>query len=184
MVSTILFLAVALVFLIIVCGPKAAVDATKAGITCRVYRNTGTYGSPTWAAVNCIRDATPNFPWLMADSSDRQSRAALEDKTQMKISVQVVAKATNADAGYQSLWDASQSAGTNGKLDLLILDDPLTVEGAMGVRAHFNVIFDSQTQGAGDNVYTTFTLTPGFSPDGVPSKIEVGASSTLTATAF
>lgn len=179
MTSFTMFFILALVILI-VC--RAAAPGVKAGIAARVYRNTGTYGSPTWAAVNCVRDAQPSSPWDMGDASSRATRAKLYGKTQIDLQVQLVCRADDADVGYGILVDLAVSP--TGVLDMLILDGPLTAEGARGYRAHWLASLSGQPQGAGDLVFTTFDLKPGFSSDGVPSAIAVGASSAITAVAF
>lgn len=160
----------------------AAASAVKPGIDGAVYRNSGTYGSPTWAEITLIRDVSPSFPWDMADASSRTHKAKLYAKTMIDIGAQLVVRADDADAGYQALFDAAMSSTT--LMDMLVLDGPITTEGSMGVRCHFNVNESGQSQGAGDVIYTTFDLKPGYHTDGDPKKIEVGATSTLTATAF
>ena len=160
----------------------AAAAGAKVGIDGAVYRNTGTYASPTWVEIDLVRDAEPTFPWDMGDASARTTRAKLYAKTQADLGVKLTVRADDANAGYGALWDAAMS-GT-ALLDMLVLNGPLTKEGAKGVRANWNVSEDSESQGAGDVVYSAFTLKPGYSTDGVPSAITVGASSAITATAF
>lgn len=160
----------------------AATSAPKTGINSGGYRNTGTYGSPTWSEMTLIRDVSPAMPWDMGDASSRATRAKLYTKTQCDIGYQVVMRADDADAAYQAMYDASVSP--TAVVDLMLLDGDITTEGAMGVRAEFNVIFVSQTQGAGDVVYTTFELKPAPSNNGVPKSVKMGAASAPTFTAF
>jgi hypothetical protein len=161
----------------------AAASGVKAGIAAKAYRNTGTYGSPTWAAANIVRDAQPAFPWDLVDASSRATRAKLYGKAQVDLAVQLVCRADDADAAYQAFVDAAFSPTT--LIDMLILDGALTLEGARGVRAHFLFSISGQPQGAGDLVYTTFDLKPGVDPAGnVPASITVGASSAITAVSF
>lgn len=160
----------------------AAVAGVKVGIEGAVYRNTGTYGSPTWTEVTLVRDVDPKFPWDMGDASSRETRAKLYAKTMIDIAVSLTVRADDANTGYQALFDAAMSPTT--VLDMLVLDGPLTAEGSMGVRSHFNASETGQSQGASDVIYTTFELKPGWSSEGYPSKIEVGSASALTATAF
>lgn len=162
----------------------AASSAVKPGINAAVYRNSGSYASPTWTEVTLIRDVTINGPWNLADASIRATKAVLQAKTQIALTGQIVIRADDADAGYQALWDASCLSTSSGLLDLLILDGDIATEGAMGFRAHWNINFSSQDQGAGNVVYTTFDIAPGWSSDGYPSKCEMGAASSPTFTAF
>lgn len=160
----------------------AAVAGVKAGIAARAYRNTGSYASPTWTAADLVRDATPAFPWDMVDASARSTRAKLYGKTQIDLSVQIVVRADDADTAYQAFVDAAFSPTT--LIDMMILDGPVTAEGARGVRAHFNFSLSGQPQGAGDLIYATFELKPGYSTDGVPKSVVMGASSSTTFTSF
>lgn len=160
----------------------AAASAIKVGIGAGCYRNTGTYGSPTWTEGTLVRDATPNAPWNMGDASSRATRAVLEAKTQIPLKIQIVVRADDADAFYLALWAAAMSPTT--LLDMMILDGDIATEGVMGFRAHWNVNFSTQSQGAGDVEYTTFDLSPGYHTDGVPKSVVMGASSAPTFTSF
>ena len=160
----------------------AATSAVKPGIAGGVYRNTGSYGSPTWTEVTLVRDVSPTFPWDMADASVRATRAKLYAKTQVDLGFSIVIRADDADTGYVALFDAAMSPTT--LIDMMILDGDIATEGAMGIRMHANVSMGSQTQGAGDIVYTTFDLKPGYSSDGVPKSVKMGASSAPSFTSF
>ena len=117
----------------------------------------------------------------MGDASSRQTKAKLYKKTQIDVGAQVVARADDADAGYQFLYD---NHWLDVPQDVLVLDGPLTEEGAAGVRFHANVSFAGVSQGAGDVQYGTFDLKPAYSALGVPKVVDVGASSSLTFTAI
>lgn len=160
----------------------AAASAVKPAIEGVVLRNTGTYGSPTWTEIELVRDVNPAMPWDMGDASSRATRAKLYNKTQIDIPYSIVVRADDADTGYVALFDASVSPTT--VIDMMILDGPISTEGAMGIRCHFLVNFASQTGGAADNCYTTFDLKPGYSSAGVPKSVKMGASSVPSFTAF
>lgn len=151
------------------------------GINAKVYRNTGTYGSPTWTAISLVRDVQDASTFQEADASSRATKAVLTKKTMTQIQHDLVVRADASDAGYQALWDASQDGTV---IDVLILDNAITVEGSLGYRYHAEVFKTGQNQDASGVIYTNFTLKPGYSSDGVPSKIEMAASSVLTPTAF
>jgi hypothetical protein len=159
----------------------AAASAVKTGIDGVVLRNSGTYGSPTLVEIDRVRDVIPAFPWDMVDASSRASPVKLYEKTQTDWSVQLVVRADDADTGAQALYDAAMSKT---KLDLVVLDGPVTEEGAAGVRAHWHVSLSGTSQGAGDVQYWTFDLKPSFHTDGVPKIADVGAASAVTYTAL
>lgn len=153
----------------------AASSAVKRGIDAGAYRNTGTYGSPTWTEMTLVRDVQQAMPWDMGDASSRASRAKLYEKTQIDLAPQITMRADDADAAYVAMYAAAFSPTT--KLDLMILDGDIATEGAMGLRAQWNINFTSQGQAAGDIVYTNFDCKPAWTSDGVPKIVIMGASS-------
>lgn len=160
----------------------SAASAVKLGINADVLRNSATYGTPTWAELTLVRGVTPAFPWDMVDAAIRGTPVKLYAKSQLDIQLQLDVRADDADAGYQALWDAAMDQDS--VVDLLVLDGPITTEGSMGVRGEFVVNFAGQSQGPGDVVYTQFDLKPAWSSNGYPKKVEMGASSAPTFTAF
>lgn len=160
----------------------AATSAVKPGVNARVYRNTGTYGSPTWTAVNLTKDGNVSAPWDMVEAGARETKAKLYGKTRIDIQIGLTVRADDLDAGYNALADAAMSQTT--VMDMLILDGPITVEGARGFRAHFLVNESSQPQEIDGIIYDSFDLKPAWSSEGYPSKVVMGASSSPTFTAF
>lgn len=160
----------------------AATSAVKTGIAARAYRNTGTYGSPTWTALNLIKDARSPKPWDMVEAGSRETRAKLVAKTRIDLSPQLVVRADDADAGYAALVAAAISPTT--LVDMMILDGPVTTEGVRGVRAEWHVSQTEQPQEADGVIYDTFDLKPGWSSNGYPSSVAVGTASACTFTAF
>lgn len=160
----------------------AAAAGVKVGIKGALMRNTGTYGSPTWAAVALVRDVTPVRAWDTADASARESRAKLYAKTMIEVGATAVVRADDVNTGYQALYDASNSPSS--VVDLLIIDGPLTTEGSAGVRAEFLVSETGAPQEAGGVIYATFDLKPAWTSNGYPSSVDVGSTSALTLTAF
>jgi len=164
--------------------PMAAVAGAKPAIAGVVYRNTGTYGSPTWTAQPLVKDVTPSTGWDMSDASVRGTRAKLYLKTQIDLGFQIMMRADDADADYAAWVDAAVSPAT--KLDLLILDGPITAEGARGTRGEFVVSIPSQAQAIGDVVYTTFEVkpAPGTVISDYPKAVKMGPASAPTFTAY
>lgn len=160
----------------------AEASAVQPGILGKVYRNAGTYGSPTWTAIPLVRNVSNGVKWNRADASIRATRAVLQEKTQAALSGSIECRADPADAGYQALFSAAVGDST-AALDLLILDGPLTQEGAKGVRAHMNLDWE-QEQNIDGVIYGRFAFDPAWHSAGYPSYVEMGASSTPTITAF
>jgi hypothetical protein len=160
----------------------AAVSAIKPAIKAVIYRNTASstpYASPTWTALTLVRDVNAARPWDFGDASIRATRVKLYHPTQMDFAFSMTMRCDDLDTGYLAIDAAAVSGAV---LDLLILDGALTVEGSRGVRAHFHVSDTGQDQAIGNILYKTYELKAGFSSDGVPKAISVGASSAITAT--
>lgn len=165
----------------------AAARGPKTGLNSKVYYNTASsskYATPTWTVIDHVRDATPNQAWDYADASIRGTRVKLYHPTAKEMTCQVTVRCDDVDAGYLALKAASEE-GT--ALDMLVLDGPISTEGSRGFRAFLQVSESGQPQGAGDILYSTFDLKPGFGviDDGTPAypKIAVaGASSAVTYT--
>lgn len=160
-----------------------AASANKPGVGGRAYRNTGTYGSPTWGPEGMVKDATPSMPWDMAEGGSRATRAKTYMKTRADLSISVVMKADDADSGYLA-WRAAAVSPT-AVLDLLILDGLISVEGVHGFRGEFLVNLTGQPQEIDGSIYDTFELKPSWTTNAPgPSTVIMGASSTPTFTAL
>lgn len=157
----------------------AATSKTKPSILGVVYRNTGTYGSPTWTSVSLVKDAIPNTPWDMAEASIRASRVKLYAATQQDFDLTMNVLDNDLDTGVQAFKAAANAATP---LDLLVMDGPITDEGARGVRAHF-LLSQNMDQSIGNVNYCNFTCKPTFHADGYPKYVVAGAASALTYTA-
>ena len=160
----------------------AAAYGIKIGPKCVAYRNTGTYGTPTWTAITFVRDAQVAIPWDLVEASIRDTRVKLYHPTQIDFAVSLTVRCDDADAGYQALLGAAQEGTT---IDMMILDGLVSVEGSAGVRSHFHVSMTGQPQGTGDVLYATFDLKPGFGLDGSsaaakPKYAVAGAASAMT----
>jgi hypothetical protein len=158
----------------------AAVSAVKPAIKAIIYRNTASYGSPTWTALTLVRDVNAARPWDFGDASIRASRVKLYHPTQMDFAFSMTMRCDDADTGYLAI-DAAAVSGA--QIEFLILDGPLTTEGTRGVRASFHISDTGQDQAIGNILYKNYELKAGFSTDAYPKAISVGASSALTETA-
>lgn len=160
----------------------SAASAIQPAIAAGVYRNTGSYGSPTWVEITLVRDVTPSEQWAYGDASVRASKAKLYGKTQIDLTGTITCRADPADAGYQALFDAAVGVSSAAP-DLMILDGDITTEGARGVRLHAN-LSKKQNQAIGEIVYTDFDYNPAWNSAGYPSSVVMGATSTPAFTAW
>lgn len=160
----------------------AAASAVKPGIKGGLYRNTGTYGSPTWTEVGLVREATVSMPWDMSEAGARQTNSKLYGKTRVDPGITFDLRADDADTAYIAIFAAAVSQST--QLDLMALDGKITVEGAMGVRGKWIINQTGQAQPIDANIYTPFEAKPAWSSDGYPTSVIMGAASTPAFTAF
>jgi hypothetical protein len=155
----------------------AATSFVKLGIKAKIYRNTGTYGSPTWTHLALVRDCTVNAPWDIVDASTRSHRVKLNAKTMMGLTIGISMRKDDLDAGAVAILAAAMEDTV---IDMLILDGPITTEGSTGYRSHFIVNPTGEDQGPGAALYPTYDLLPAYSSEGDPKYITVGSASALT----
>ncbi len=158
----------------------AAQTQILAGIAAVLYKNSGSYGTPTWGAQNNIRSVTPGFPWDFADSPSRATPIKIYVKTQVDLAIQVMMRADPADANYTAWVDAHWNRTL--VLDLLILNAKLATEGARGLRGEFLVSMTNEAQEIDGTIFSTFDIKPTITNNGLPKSAVMGASSTPTFT--
>lgn len=157
----------------------AAASANKPGIGAKRYRNTGTYGSPSWTAQNFDLSVTCNMPWDWVEAGNRATRAKLWMKARTELRFSVVAKSDDADVGAVAILAAAMSPTV--VLDSLVLNGLISVEGVSGYRGEMLVNLDQEPQEADGSIYHTYELRPTFTTNAVgPSTVVMGAGSAPT----
>lgn len=136
----------------------------KLGINSKVYRNSGTYGSPTWDEVTCVSDLAVNAAWDEADGSSRAGRVKQMSKTLMGLEITGKALVSDAGADYLALWAAIHS---DTPLDLMVLNGANDANGVRGYRADFHVFSGSEDQAMANQLYLDFVLKPAVSDNPV-----------------
>lgn len=154
----------------------AEVASFKTGIGCGLYRNTGSYATPTWTVQTEVQSVTPSSPWDWVEASSRASAAKLYGKSLVDIGYQVMMRADDLATDWEAFMAAHWSRTT--VMDLLILNGLISVEGVRGVRAEFFCSLDTEPQEIAGSIISTFTLKPTMSTNGYPKSVIMGASST------
>lgn len=160
----------------------AAVSAIKVGVRARAYRNTGSYGSPTWTAMNLIKDVTPSMPWDWVEAGARETNAKLYAKARADLGVSFTMRADDADTGYNAVADAACSQTT--VMDILFLNAAITVEGCRGFRAEWLINLTSEGQEIDGSIYDQFEAKPTWTSNGYPKTVVMGSGSTPSFTAI
>jgi hypothetical protein len=147
--------------------------AARLGMKGFVYRNTGTYASPVWAAVNNVKDLTLTLEKGEADVTTRNNdgwRATIGTLKDASVEFQMVYDPE--DTQFTAIRDAWLA---NTAIELLILDGglpantngdlPTTPEGqplAQGLRASFGVLTFSRTEALEDAMMVDVSIKPTY----------------------
>ncbi len=107
------------------------------GLSAKLYRNTGTYGTPTWTLVNNVTDLTGNDSMEEADASTRGDGgfAASEPTLRaLELSFGMINKPADTDvAAFLAAYIARTS------LDIAVMDGLMATVGSKGVRARYKI---------------------------------------------
>lgn len=152
--------------------------ANQVGIKAKCYRNTGTFGSPTWVETTLWRDLTMNQKPDTAEVKDRSTRANRKVPTTYDISANGTMRSDVDHADYLA-YRTALLAGT--PIDLLILTGAKDNNGEVGWRYEALVEDMSQDQGASNVMYDTLAVSPhGESTNPVQSVIVASGSPVFT----
>ena len=132
--------------------------AVVLGMNAKLYRNTGTYASPTWTEIDNVRDVTLSMETGEADvttraaSGWRQSIATLKDAG---LDFEMVWDST--DTGFTALKTAFLN-GTN--VEFLVLDGDSTTSGNQGLRAEMSIMSFSRNEALEEALTVSVTAKP------------------------
>jgi hypothetical protein len=130
----------------------------KLGIKSKCYRNTGTYGSPTWVEITAFRDLVSNVEWDKVEAPSRAQRVKKMAKTVAGIGATGAVKVSDTDAGYIALWECL--VGVTQNLDVLILNGDMATNGVRGFRYDALVTQGNEDQGIQNALYLDIALDP------------------------
>lgn len=135
---------------------------TKLGVNCKAYRNTGTYGSPTWNEFTEFGDFSVSLDWDTQDVLRRGQRVKQKVKTLLSLEVKAkhlaIDKPASSDTtDYTALMDAMLS---DTAVDVMILNGDIATSGVRGFRFDAQVSGASEDQGPGAVLMDDITLTP------------------------
>ncbi|MGL5097508.1 MAG: hypothetical protein ACRDD1_18115 [Planctomycetia bacterium] len=152
------------------------------GIDAKLYRNTGTYGTPTWTSVDCISDCAVSPVWDKNEVMIRASRTKMQVKTMLGI--EVAAKLLATLSGDTQLIAIQDAMNSDAQHDFLVLNAATTAIGARGWRFWGQVFQASESQNPGDTLFYDCVIAPTLPIDGnYPKHAEVTTGPALTLTA-
>lgn len=103
------------------------------GLEGKLYRNTGSYASPTWDLVECVENVNLNLDKSTADVSTRGGGGWKQERTTLKqASLDMSLLYDPADTDFQALLDAWTG---DEKVEFAVMDGPIATVGSQGLRA-------------------------------------------------
>jgi hypothetical protein len=127
----------------------------------KLYRNTATYETPTWALVPNVKDLTLNLEKGQADVTTRANsgwKASIGTLKDGGIEFEMVWD--TADEGFTAIRDAYLN---DTALELAVMDGDITVAGSQGLRAAFVVTNFSRKEPLEEGISVSVTLKVAYS---------------------
>jgi hypothetical protein len=152
----------------------------KLGINAKLYRNTGTYGTPVLTEVALVSDGTLNMTWDEAEADARESRVHQVVKTMLGLDFTFRLKKKPLDANYEALMNLFLNDGSE---DMWFLDGPENVEGTRGVRFDAQILSATEDQAMGNALYEDMIAKPLIGTNPVLA-VKVGAAGVKTFSPF
>ena len=142
----------------------------KLGLDAKIYRNTGSYASPSWSEVSNVRDVTLNLEKGEADVTTRAANGWRATKGTLKeMSIEFEMLWLTGDAGFEAVKDAFLN---NTTIEFLALDGSISTSGNQGPRAEMDVISFSRNEPLEEGITVSVSLKTTQS-DNPPSWYEV-----------
>jgi hypothetical protein len=138
--------------------------AIRLGLNAKLYRNTGTYGSPSWNEIGNVKDVTLNLESAEADVTVRANngwRATVPTLKDASVEFEMVWD--TADEDFQAIRDAYLN---NATLEVLALDGPVSGAGStgnQGLRAACTVTGFSRSEPLEEALSVSVTVKPAYS---------------------
>lgn len=144
----------------------------KLGANCRIYRNTATWGTPTWELMKRIKDVTLNIEPTETDVSTRDSIFELAAGAMIGASVDFQIQFDD-EATAKSQRTALRTAALNRTpIELLVLDGAVDVVGSEGLRADWAVLKFTRNEALKEAVVYDVSIKPTLT-DNAPTWFEV-----------
>jgi hypothetical protein len=143
------------------------------GLACKLYRNTGTFASPTWNEITNVKDLTLSLAKGEADVTVRGGngwRQTVGTLKEADISFSMVWDPTDED--FEAIRDAFLN---NTPLELLVVDGvvpPASGDTTQGLRADMSVLSFSRNEALEEAVTVDVTAKPTYSAN-APSWYDV-----------
>lgn len=131
--------------------------APKIGFNYKLYRNTGTYGSPTWNEITVTRDLTLNMTHGEAVASSRASEYEVTLATLKQVSIDFSTVLDTAGDDYAALKTAFLNRTT---VDCAVADGAIATAGTEYFRCDYVITNFTRSEPLQDVVTVDVTLKP------------------------
>lgn len=133
----------------------------KLGMDAKLYRNTGTFASPTWNIIPNVKDLTLNLETGEADVTTRGNNGWRA----------TVATLKDASIEFEMVWDTEDDDFTalrnaflnNTAIELAVLDGLVATSGSQGLRATCMVTSFTRNEPLEEAITVNVTVKPTYS---------------------
>jgi len=132
----------------------------KLGMDAKLYRNTGTYATPTWNEVLNVKDVTLNLEAGEADVTTRGNAGWRANIATLK----------DASLEFEMVWDTADDDFTalrtaflsNGSVEFAVMDGDITTTGSQGLRATMSITNFSRSEPLEEAIKVSVTAKPTY----------------------
>ena len=127
----------------------------------KLYRNTGTYASPTWEEIGNVKDVTLNLEKGEADVTTRAnngSRATVGTLKDASIEFQMVWD--TLDSGFDAI---RQAFFNNASIEFAVMDGAITDPDSEGLRATFYIFNFTRNEALEEAIMVDVSIKPTYS---------------------
>ena len=132
----------------------------KLGMQAKLYRNSGSYGTPTWVEVGNVKDLTLNLEAGEADVTTRSNsgwRATVATLKDGSIEFEMVWDTT--DANFTAI---QQGFFNNTPVEFAIMDGAIATAGSQGLRATMSITNFSRSEALEEAIMVSVTAKPTY----------------------
>ncbi|NLE37428.1 MAG: hypothetical protein GX621_05320 [Pirellulaceae bacterium] len=134
--------------------------STKLGLDAKLYRNSGTYETPSWVEMTNVKDLTLNLESGEADVTTRGNNGWRA----------TVATLKDGSIEFEMIWDTEDAGFTaiksawfgNTSIEFAVMDGGITVAGSQGLRATFSITKFSRSEPLEEALSVSVTAKPTY----------------------
>jgi TP901-1 family phage major tail protein len=135
--------------------------SVKLGLDAKLFRNTGTYGTPAWNEIKNVRDVTLSLEAGEADVTTRGNNGWRA----------TVATLKDGSIEFEMVWDSEDDDFTairdaflnKSAVELAVMDGDILTTGSQGLRASFMVTSFSRNEPLEEAITVSVTMKPTYS---------------------